>query len=550
MADVTQRFAEALAPVMSAANGWVREATDLVEEAPLFSQGRRAAVLLVPADETSSPQVRALLDQIVRRAVMPPTPRNPKRAVPWEQLVVAMVFEGEASPSLRAFIESCRKALSSKQNIRFAWVDLAQADVGFHAQGTPFDTDLMARLKDAATRFHASARRSDSSRSRPATEGRIPWGTAALASACAATTLYIGFDRFLALRYGALQVNLADQGQRFRFLSAVFAQSSAAESAVAAVGLVTLGAALERVYGTITFLALFCVCALASTVTTHAYGCSDIYLGLIETLCGFAGATAVAAVRYPKADLWPSLYVRTGLVVVAGFSALSTFAQVGSSSFFLLNARHPREALFAGLAAGVLFAVLVPAPRPQPSKAWKTMSPALMALAAAPFVGLGMAVWLAGWGASHVVFKDARGFSVKGAAHTVMVKGTDGPIFMGASYNIHVGVQATPRPDADAEIETFRAEIEHDLEKRGMIIKSASIASQGPRRWLVVRARQSDKSEREYGYTIDGSTLYAVTMWGPSLDAGMDAFRSVLRSFSVTPATRSGSSSKTSRSTA
>ena len=343
----------------------------------------------------------------------------------------------------------------------------------------------------------------------------------------------LAFDQFAALRYGALQVNLVQQGQWYRFLSAVFPQGSWAEFGINVTVLLCLGTALERLYGTITFLAIFGASATAANAGVYAYGGPTVHSGAVEALCGLCGAVGVAAFRYRDERLLTSQPVLSGLGLFAVYLFLT-----GMGGPAITHVLHPHGALcwqacICGLSAGVLCTIVVPAPRPKASLLWKVLLPLLLVLAAAPFGGLGRAVYISRVAAARPPYSDPKGFSVQAPQETVMVKGLDGAIFMGPSYYLHVGVMPSLHAPAGATIDSYKDELLSDLAIRHMKVKTSEIAIYGSRRWLVVRATQADNQDRQYGYTIEGAIIYLVTEWGRDLDAGAAPFRTLLETFTL-----------------
>lgn len=551
--NATEQFATNLEKALQNSGTWTRSTSDLVASAPrsiMLAQGLRAALLLVPGDDVKPGRFRADLDLLVRKA-QAPTRGQTRDEVPWSQLIVVLVFQKGAAQDMRTFIGNDRRAVSPKQLVQGGWVDLQSGEAAFRSTQTPFETDLLNRLKQAAGAGRATpsgpaakpalvapSTAPASAATRPSLLSRLsgkPLSTAALtATLCAVTTVF-AFDPFTTLRYGGLNLNLLQQGQIYRLLSGVFAQNGWIEFAVDASALLFLGAALERVYGTITFLALFTTCALAAAGGTVLSGGAEVYSGATEAICGLCAAVGVLSWRLHEAEI---LVDRGVVPALAGFGLYTFLTLLGGPD--IVKTLHPHasicwQAVVGATLAGALFAFAVPAPRPRAPLAWKIVAPLLLVLAAAPFAALGAAVYTARSPAARIVHTDPRGFTVKTPPGTVYVQGTDGPVFVGGDYFLHVGIMSGLQVPAYATIDSHRDELLSDLALRHMKIKTQEIVAVGSRRWLVIRAVQADESERQYGYAIEDAVIYTVTLWGASPDKGIDAFRAIIDTFSLSP---------------
>lgn len=546
--NATDTYASALEKTLPKMGSWKRDTSTLVGAgAPVLSQGLRAALMLLPGDDIKPGRVRVHLDQLVNLAK-----NEESKKVPWTQLIVLYVFENGAPPEMRTLIGNDRRVVSSKQVVQGGWIDLRSNEANFRSSRTPFETELLGLMVEAAggsnPSVESSARRAADAAKAAAAKTKVmpavdgagetlprrlpPIGTFLVLGVLAVLTTVLAFDQFAALRYGAMQANVVQQGQLYRFLSAVFAQNGWAEFAVTATTLFLLGTALERVYGTITFLALFAACAVGAAAGNYAYGGPQIYNGAAEAVLGLCGAIGVAAFRYRDAELLSSLAVRGGLALFGGYLFLTLLGGPAIAKVLHPHAPLCWQAMVSGLASGLLLALVVPSPKPSASLIWKVMSPFLLVLASAPFAGLGYAVYAARVTAARPVFVDPKGFSVQAPLDTVLVKGQDGAIFMGSMFNINPNVMTTLHLPPGATIDSYKDELLSDLAIRHMTVKTSDISTIGPLKWLVVRATQADGRDRQYGYAIEGSTIYLVTMWGPYLDNGATAFHALLESFS------------------
>lgn len=552
--NAVEQYASALEKSLPKMGSWKRDTTSLVGAgAPVFSQGLRAALLLLPGDGMKAGRVRVHLDQIVGLAG-----NESARKVPWAQLIVCYVFENGTPADLRTFIGNDRRVVSSKQVVQGGWVDLKSHEVSFRSSRTPFETELTSLMVEAtgstAQTTESSARRAADAakaaaeaaaktQAMPPVEGQVsasarqlpPIGTFLVLGVLAVLTTVLAFDQFAALRYGAMQANVVGQGQGYRFLSAVFAQNGWVEFGVAAASLLLIGTALEKLYGTITFLALFATCAIGAAAGNYAYGGPEIFNGATEAILGLCGAVGVATFRHRDAEVLSSGSLRGGLVMFGGYLFLTMLGGPAIAKVLHPHAQVCWQALGSSLACGLLFALVVPRPKPKASPLWKLLSPVLVVLAVAPFAGLGYAVYAARVSSARTIYTDPKGFSVQAPLETVMVRGQDGAIFVGSSFYINPNVMSTLHAPDGATIDSYKDELLSDLAVRHMTVKSTDISPIGSLKWLVVRATQADGKDREYGYAIDGSTIYLVTMWGSNLDAGAAPFHALLESFTLTP---------------
>ena len=156
MSQATERFAAALGKHLSASDGWQQTTSSLlpdVGDIPAFVCETRAAVLLVPGDGTTPVQFRSIMEGLLKRAKTPPSPKQPVNPVPWSAVFVILVFEGELSMDLRAFIQNDRRAVTPQRFLQGGWAAVSSGEASFRTNKTPLETEMLSAVQQAAVDF-------------------------------------------------------------------------------------------------------------------------------------------------------------------------------------------------------------------------------------------------------------------------------------------------------------------------------------------------------------------------------------------------------------
>ena len=168
----------------------------------------------------------------------------------------------------------------------------------------------------------------------PSGQGMKPYGTWALLAANVATWLVVEMsggsaDPEVLLRFGAMFGPQIAVGEYWRLLSAMFLHVGWMHLLFNSLGLLIFGRMVERMYGTVGFLAIYIVAGLSGSVASYllnpvaiAAGASGAIFGVLGALGAFFLAKRNELGEFGRQSL-------VGITMIAGLNLMIGFAMPG-----------------------------------------------------------------------------------------------------------------------------------------------------------------------------------------------------------------------------
>jgi tetratricopeptide (TPR) repeat protein/membrane associated rhomboid family serine protease len=349
------QFADYVCSRLTAALNWENQRSWLASLASSrLIGGNDEGLLLLQSDGQTGEQLHAMLTNLQQWK----SDRN--LPVGWQTFNVVFVFMHGCRPDARQRLLTARSTLQA--DVKIGFIDVPDRILNLRASA-----GLSRVLQDCAATwsgqggndsvFVAAALEAQGLQQFGEALARTrPWGTGLLVVAALAFAIWRqltgGDTPMQLLRFGAEYAPLVTQGEWWRLWSPLFVHVGWAHLVVNVVTLAVFGYQVERTYGNLRFLALFVWSGVCGSVLSLLL-LMPLSAGMSAALYGVLGAVAVLGVRF-RAELPSTLRGRMLAGLIAAIAYLLLFG------FFLPGVNEVGH--LGGLAAGVLFALVVRAP--------------------------------------------------------------------------------------------------------------------------------------------------------------------------------------------
>lgn len=552
------RFENALSLALLNSEGWTwLPAGDALSE----SRGRilscgQGAVVLVHGDGLSVSRVRDHKYQVARAMGQGGLSGH------WRAFSLLFVFERGCPADMRAeVLRDDPSASLVALTVQAGYVDLVDGGVALRpgegvpsvgvlqgavarARGTAPDSEI-----DDADSYHRALAAEESRKERffRGIEGTLPWATGLIITICVAmfawTMVKSGADGPSAAvlwSFGACYGPLVREGEPWRLLAALFLHGGWLHLGANMYSLWIVGPLVEKFFGTLKYLVLFCLSGLAASLATATLS-DHLSVGASGALFGLLGAMVGALVRFRReipVSVRGRLMRGFGIAIVLNLGL--GFYLAGSGGVQIDNMAH-----LGGVLGGVLLGLLVrPGALERPPEAG-TMArlaravaiPAMVVVALLPFAVEAYVAYRvleapALWQQTYVYADRGGQFVVKVPLPLRRVEEESVGVAFASSDGVEVSL-VSMEVDRPGDLGTLQQQMASALRKDGVEIESQGGEGANGRSWHVVRGRLPRRNLHvEVALTVVGRRVYRLQLLAPSTSSatGHEALRTLMRS--------------------